>query len=105
MAASIPSPWIVDYLVSVAEEYGGNLSAIPWRVKGTKAQLVEVSLPVSVASRSRLNGLGSSSPSCLPEARRRARSGQTFPTRNTLSGLASQLTQSSGIWSTSFPMF
>ncbi|KAI0744198.1 hypothetical protein C8Q80DRAFT_884110 [Daedaleopsis nitida] len=41
MAASIHSPWIVDYLISVAEEHGANLSAIPWREKGGKAQLVK----------------------------------------------------------------
>lgn len=42
MAQSIAGPWIVDYLIDIAEEYGANLSAAPWREKGPKAQLVKV---------------------------------------------------------------
>ena len=47
MADSIPSPWILEYCISVAEEYGGNLSSVPWREKGGKAQLVKVSTSAS----------------------------------------------------------
>ncbi|TFK90050.1 hypothetical protein K466DRAFT_661106 [Polyporus arcularius HHB13444] len=41
MSDTIPSPWIVNFLVSVAEEYGGNLSVAPPKAKGAKAQLVK----------------------------------------------------------------
>ena len=43
MTDSLHTPWILDYCITVAEEFGGNLSAIPWREKGVKAQLVKVS--------------------------------------------------------------
>ncbi len=49
MARSIPGPWIVDYLVDIAEEYGANLSAAPRKEKAMKAQLVKVMLPDEVA--------------------------------------------------------
>ncbi len=42
MSDTIPSPWIVNFLVSVAEEYGGNLSVAPPKAKTAKAQLVKV---------------------------------------------------------------
>ena len=42
MASSIPDPWIVNYLIDIAEEYGANLAAVPRREKAMKAQLVKV---------------------------------------------------------------
>ena len=42
MSASIPDPWIVQYLIDVAEEYGANLSSVPRKEKAVKAQLVKV---------------------------------------------------------------
>ncbi|RPD57630.1 hypothetical protein L226DRAFT_610663 [Lentinus tigrinus ALCF2SS1-7] len=41
MSATISGPWILDFLISVAEEYGGNLSAAPPKKKAAKAQLVK----------------------------------------------------------------
>lgn len=37
-------PWIRDYLISTAEQYGANLPSIPLAPKGKKTQLVEVRL-------------------------------------------------------------
>ncbi|KAF7376087.1 Proteophosphoglycan ppg4 [Mycena sanguinolenta] len=34
-------PWIRDYLINVAETYGGNLSSAPLEKKGKKAQIIE----------------------------------------------------------------
>ena len=42
MADSIPGPWIVDYLIDIAEQYGANLSSVPRKEKAMKAQLVKV---------------------------------------------------------------
>ncbi len=44
MADSIRNPWILDYLISVAEEYGGDFSLVPRKDKGVKAQLAKVSV-------------------------------------------------------------
>ncbi|KAI0645924.1 hypothetical protein C8Q79DRAFT_967013 [Trametes meyenii] len=41
MADTIRSPWILDYLISVAEKYGGDLAAVPQSSKTSKAQLVK----------------------------------------------------------------
>ncbi|KAI0633515.1 hypothetical protein C8Q77DRAFT_1115416 [Trametes polyzona] len=41
MAESIRAPWILDYLISVAEQFGGDLSAVPRTDKPHKAQLVK----------------------------------------------------------------
>ncbi|KAI0358690.1 hypothetical protein OH77DRAFT_1518672 [Trametes cingulata] len=41
MAESIRSPWILDYLISVAEQYGGNMVAVPRSEKPWRAQLVK----------------------------------------------------------------
>lgn len=43
MAQSIPSPWIRDYLVTVAETYGGDLASVPPHTKGARAQIIKVS--------------------------------------------------------------
>jgi hypothetical protein len=42
MAASIPAPWICDYLIDVGERHGGHLSDVPLWVKKKKAHLREV---------------------------------------------------------------
>ncbi|KAL1946002.1 hypothetical protein VTO73DRAFT_2004 [Trametes versicolor] len=41
MGDSLRAPWILDYLISNAEQYGGNLSAVPRTEKPSKAQLVK----------------------------------------------------------------
>ncbi|TBU61645.1 hypothetical protein BD310DRAFT_974965 [Dichomitus squalens] len=41
MTDSIPNPWIVEYLVDIAEQYGANLAAVPRKDKAAKAQLVK----------------------------------------------------------------
>ena len=42
MAQTIPYPWILKYLLEVAEEYGADLSIVPRKDKGAKSQLVKV---------------------------------------------------------------
>lgn len=42
MGDTLRTPWILDYLISNAEQYGGNLSAVPRTDKPSKAQLVKV---------------------------------------------------------------
>ena len=44
MAQTIPYPWILKYLLEVAEEYGADLSIVPRKDKGAKSQLVKVRL-------------------------------------------------------------
>lgn len=46
MAQTIREPWILDYLVSTAEKYGGDLSVVPWREKAVKTQIIKVSISV-----------------------------------------------------------
>ncbi|KAI0665940.1 hypothetical protein C8Q78DRAFT_1062230 [Trametes maxima] len=41
MADTIRTPWILDYLISIAEEYGGDLAAAPCSNQVHKAQLVK----------------------------------------------------------------
>ncbi|KAI0746002.1 hypothetical protein C8Q76DRAFT_688892 [Earliella scabrosa] len=41
MAQTIPYPWILKYLLEVAEEYGADLSIVPRKDKGAKSQLVK----------------------------------------------------------------
>ena len=41
MAESI-HPWLVEYLVNVGEQFGGNLSSVPRHARKKKAQMVEV---------------------------------------------------------------
>ncbi|OSD07099.1 hypothetical protein PYCCODRAFT_1474457 [Trametes coccinea BRFM310] len=41
MSEVIRSPWILDYLISVAETYGGDLSSVPRSEKRRKAQFVK----------------------------------------------------------------
>ncbi|KAI8993892.1 hypothetical protein BD414DRAFT_266456 [Trametes punicea] len=41
MADALSSPWILNYLISVAEEYGGELASVPKSEKGHKVQFVK----------------------------------------------------------------
>ncbi|KAH9858975.1 hypothetical protein C2E23DRAFT_800798 [Lenzites betulinus] len=41
MADSIRAPWILDYLISAAEQYGANLAAAPRTEKAQKGQIIK----------------------------------------------------------------
>ncbi|KDQ55880.1 hypothetical protein JAAARDRAFT_332246 [Jaapia argillacea MUCL 33604] len=41
MADTIRLPWVYDYLVTVGQTYGGNLSNVPTQAKKKKVQLIE----------------------------------------------------------------
>ncbi|KAI0762091.1 hypothetical protein BD413DRAFT_680923 [Trametes elegans] len=41
MSASIRSPWILNYLIAVAEQYGANLVSVPRVEKASRAQLIK----------------------------------------------------------------
>ncbi|KAI0335007.1 hypothetical protein GY45DRAFT_1317476 [Cubamyces sp. BRFM 1775] len=41
MADAIRAPWILDYLINVAEEYGGDFSLVPRSEKPLKAQVIK----------------------------------------------------------------
>ena len=56
MADSV-HPWLVEYLVNIAEQFGGNLSSVPRHARKKKAQMVEVRRTF-VISRSRNNIVG-----------------------------------------------
>ena len=44
MSETLGAPWIADYLIHVAETYGGSLSNVPIHVKpGKKVQLLQAS--------------------------------------------------------------
>ena len=39
-------PWFLNYLISIAETYGANISNVPSHAKGKKVQITEVSLQI-----------------------------------------------------------
>ncbi|KAH9892786.1 hypothetical protein C8Q73DRAFT_699460 [Cubamyces lactineus] len=41
MADTIRAPWILDYLINIAEEYGGDLASVPRPVKPFRAQIIK----------------------------------------------------------------
>jgi hypothetical protein len=37
------APWFLDYILSIAETYGANISNVPSHAKGKKVQITEAS--------------------------------------------------------------
>lgn len=37
------TPWLLDYVLSIAETYGASISDVPSHAKGKKVQITEVS--------------------------------------------------------------
>ena len=42
MADAIRAPWILDYLMDIAETYGGDLASVPKSEKPYRAQIIKV---------------------------------------------------------------
>ena len=48
MSNSVSKPWILDYLIGVAETYGGDLPLVPSSKPVIRAQLVKASIVISL---------------------------------------------------------